>query len=209
MDRREFFRRAAGKAAQTAVKEADRRVEARAAHWIRPPYARPELEFLLACTRCGACVEACPHGVVFALPARVGARAAATPALDLLNKACHLCEGWPCVVVCEPDALRLPEHPSAEGRGEEEPAEPPLPRLARVYVDTQTCLPYKGPECGACAGSCPVPGALYWDGDRPRIDAERCTGCAQCREACILEPKAILISSLHRSTGRDGASPGR
>ena len=87
-----------------------------------------------------------------------------------------------------------------EDRGNAETEEgdtAPPPRLAVAEVDTATCLPYQGPECGACAGSCPVPGALVWELEKPRIDSGHCTGCALCREACIVEPKAIQIRSLY------------
>ena len=112
---------------------------------------------------------------------------AGTPALDLLNKGCHLCAAWPCVAVCEPGALKTPEAASGE---------PVLPRVAVAKIDTDTCLPYLGPECGACAESCPVPGAMRWEQSRPRIDPGKCVGCGLCREACILEKKAIHVASL-------------
>lgn len=190
MDRRAFFIRGLNKAAEVAVKHADADVSKRAAHWIRPPYAQDELEFLLACTRCGECIEACPHQLIFPLPGRLGAQVLGTPALDLLHKGCHLCEAWPCVSACEPGALSRPE---AQG---DEPLS--LPRIAIVSVNTKTCLPYSGPECGACASSCPVSGALVWKGEKPHIDPDLCTGCALCREACIVEPKAIEIRSRYR-----------
>ena len=185
--RRAFFESSLRKAGQTAVKAAEAHVTRRAARWIRPPFALDELEFLLACTRCGACIDACPHQVIFPLSARLGARVAGTPALDLLNKGCHLCAAWPCVAVCEPGALKTPEAASGE---------PVLPRVAVAKIDTDTCLPYLGPECGACAESCPVPGALCWEQSRPRIDSGKCVGCGLCREACILEQKAIHVASL-------------
>ena len=95
-----------------------------------------------------------------------------------------MCADWPCVAACEPDALTRPDSPA--------PA-----KLARVHIDTDICLPYLGPECGACADSCPVPGALRWtDGVRPVIDEDVCTGCALCREACILDPKAVVVSAV-------------
>lgn len=188
MDRRSFFKASIDKVSKTAVKVADAHVAQRAEHWIRPPYALDELEFLLACTRCDKCIEACPHDVIFKLPARLGAQVVGTPALDLLNKACHLCNDWPCVKVCEPQALQLPEVSEDE--------KSPLPQLAVAEINTQTCLPYQGPECGACASSCPVPGALLWDETRPYINAEKCTGCSLCREACIVEPKAINIMNV-------------
>ncbi len=189
MDRRGFFRRIVNKTAETALKEAERRVSAKAARWIRPPFAVTELDFMLLCTRCDACIQACEPGVVFALPMRVGAEVAGTPALDLLNKACHLCRDWPCVAACEPKALSLPDIDS------EQAAQTVLPRLARVDIDEHRCLPYQGPECGACA-VCPVPGALVFSGTRPRIDAQHCVGCAQCRDACITEPKAVNVRAL-------------
>jgi NAD-dependent dihydropyrimidine dehydrogenase PreA subunit len=109
--------------------------------------------------------------------------------MDLLDRGCLMCADWPCVAACEPDALRLPD----PGEGS-----PPSPaKFAEVRIDTETCLPYLGPECGACADSCPIPGALAWEGGlRPVIDEEICTGCALCRQACILDPKAIKITAF-------------
>ena len=189
MDRREFFKAGLQKATETAVQLVDETVAQRASHWLRPPFAQAELEFLLACTRCDKCIEACPHDVIFNLPARLGAQVAGTPAMDILNKGCHLCDDWPCVNACEPKALQLPV-----------PAEdtaPPLPKLAYAEINTSSCLPYQGPECGACKPACPVPGAMTWDREKPQINPEFCTGCGLCREACIVEPKAVNISSLY------------
>ena len=98
MDRRDFFRRSFGKAAEVVVKEADAKVKKRAAHWIRPPFAISELEFLLACTRCDACISVCPHDVIFRLPARLGADVVNSPALDLFKK--RLCF-MPRLAMCE------------------------------------------------------------------------------------------------------------
>lgn len=175
-----------GKAAEAAVEVAGIKHRDVAPSWIRPPFALPEAAFLQACTRCDLCIEACPHDVVFKLHDHVGLLAAGTPALDLTQLGCHLCADWPCVTVCEPKALSLPD--SADGT----PAVPQ--RLAVVTINRDTCLPYAGPECGACEGSCPVPGALNWEGTRPVIDAELCVGCARCLEVCITEPKSINIA---------------
>lgn len=200
--RRSFFRRAAGKAAKHVVEEADARIEARASRWIRPPWARPELEFILACTRCDACIEACPHKVLFPLSASYGPDVALTPALDVLSGGCHLCEDWPCVSACEPAALRLPEVETEEGvevtEGTLRSVPKPVPKLAWAEINTTDCLPYQGPECGACEGSCPVPGALVWDDYRPRIDMAHCAGCGLCRAACIANPSAVVLGSLHK-----------
>ncbi|VAW99640.1 Iron-sulfur cluster-binding protein [hydrothermal vent metagenome] len=190
MDRREFFKRGISKVADTAVKNLDAKASTRAQRWIRPPYAKTELEFLLACTRCNACIDACPHKIIFPLAEKNGVQVMNTPALDLLNAGCHLCSDWPCVTACETQALFLPKQESAAALSTE------LPRLAKAVIDMQNCLPYHGPECGACASACTVEGALKWQAERPTIDLTFCTGCALCREYCITEPKAILISSL-------------
>ncbi|MEE8223605.1 MAG: hypothetical protein V3S59_04815, partial [Alphaproteobacteria bacterium] len=89
MERREFFRLGARKAAEAVVRMADERAESRARNWLRPPFARPELDFLLRCTRCDDCIAACPHDVIFKLPARYGIEVAGTPAMDLANRGCH------------------------------------------------------------------------------------------------------------------------
>jgi ferredoxin-type protein NapG len=197
MDRRGFFKNGVEKASRVVVQEMNNKAAERAAHWIRPPYALDELEFLLTCTRCDRCLQACPHDVIFLLPARLGSKVAGTPALDLLNRGCRLCQDWPCVKACEPKALIFPE--AADG------GQPVQPLLARVSINPAVCLPYNGPECGACASSCPVPAALVWDGSKPRIDANRCVGCGLCREACITEPRAVDIQSLYRTSPIKGA----
>ena len=70
MKRRDLFRLGAQKTAQAVLEIAGAMAAARAKNWIRPPYALEELDFLLACTRCDKCIEACPHDVLFTLPAR-------------------------------------------------------------------------------------------------------------------------------------------
>ena len=195
--RRNFFRRAAGKAAKHVVEKADARIEARASRWIRPPWAKPELEFLLACTRCGDCIEACPHKVIFPLQTSYGVDVAATPALDILSGGCHLCEDWPCVTICEPNALFFPQEEDEIDSDEEQETQPRrFPKLAHAEINTIDCIPYRGPECGACDGSCPVPKALIWKDTRPHIDMAYCVGCGLCRTACIADPSAVLLSSL-------------
>jgi len=192
MDRRDFFRLGLRKTGEAVVKKADNLARAQAIQWIRPPYAQSELEFLLLCTRCGKCSEACPHEVVFPLPKKYGAQVADTPALDLMNKGCHLCEDWPCVMACEPKALKLPEAP--------EESAPPLPHFARAEIDTATCLPYNGPECGVCVEHCPVPGTMILDDEKPHIARTLCVGCGLCREVCVTDPKSISIHMLIEDT---------
>lgn len=202
MDRRNFFRSALSKGGKTVIKTVDTHVNKQASRWIRPPFAINELEFLLACTRCNACIDACPHHIIFSLPARLGAKFAGTPALDLLNRGCHLCEDWDCVNACEPNALALPdsdtESPDSANKKDNGNDNKAFiaPRLAQATINEESCLPYSGPECGACFSSCPIPGALIQDMFKPVINPQLCSGCALCRENCIVDPKAINISSI-------------
>ena len=213
MDRRAFFKLGVRNVTTAAVDAVEARASALAKRYIRPPFAVGELDFLLKCSRCGDCIDACPHDTIFPLSARLGAQVVSTPALDLLNGACHLCEDWPCVQVCKSGALTLPEfaeeappsqappsqtieHTSGDGGAKGQAQSGPLPLLAIAKIDTAICLPYLGPECGACGSACPVPGALTWDMSRPQINHDICTGCALCRRACITTPKAILIGAV-------------
>ena len=112
-----------------------------------------------------------------------------------------LCEAWPCVSAGEPPALFCPQEGKAENEeddAEEASAEPRIfPKLAYAEINTIDCLPYRGPECGACEGSCPVPNALIWKGTQPYIDMIHCVGCGLCRAACIADPSAALLKSLN------------
>jgi len=186
--RRAFFRRAAGKAAEKVVEHAHTKIEARATRWVRPPFALPELEFILACTRCDECIAACPHDVIFPLPASFGADVASTAVVDVLNGGCHLCDDWPCVTACEAGALKRPET-------EEEVLV--WPKMAHASIISEECLPFRGPECGACQGSCPIPDTLTFRRERPQINQDNCAGCGLCLAACIAEPKAIKITSKY------------
>ena len=198
MERRAFFKTAVQDLAKAVVHGIEMRVEQKAARWVRPPYAKPELDFLLACTRCDKCIEACTPGVLFRLSARVGPEVAATPAMDLLHKGCHMCSDWPCVTACEPRALLRPDPQQGT----------PFPiRLAQIHIDKQQCLPYTGPECGACGSVCPLPGALHWLVGKPSVNETLCTGCALCREACPTQPKAVLVKPLPSSKA-DGDAQG-
>ncbi len=182
MKRRDFFRLGVHKAAKIVSHVALEKFPGQTRSWIRPPFALGEIAFEQACTRCDACIEACTYDVLFSLTEDHGRREAGTPAMDLINKGCHMCADWPCVTVCEPRALKVPDQDANH------------PKLAQVYINPEICLPYAGPECGACAHVCPVPGALEWrDGTKPVVNQTLCSGCALCREACIVEPKAVVV----------------
>ena len=208
MDRRSFFTLGANKVAKAVTEHALDKSRKNAQGWIRPPYAIDELEFLLACTRCDKCVKACPHEIIFPLSTKLGVKVGSTPALDLLNKACYLCEDWPCVTACETGALAFPQINSDMEQNNDSVLtdakeqvlkhnERSLPVISRVSIDQDLCLPYSGPECGACR-VCPVDGAMVWNMEKPDINQALCVGCGLCREACVVNPKAVKIESIYK-----------
>ncbi len=73
----------------------------------------------------------------------------------------------------------------------------PLEPRFVVHFDQARCLPFMGPECGACMNLCE-------DGDnptqalrlrrcRPLFAADFCNGCGLCIKACPVIPHALEI----------------
>ena len=64
-----------------------------------PPGAMPEVGFLAACTRCGACSPVCPVHAILTVPTS-GGLAAGTPYLEPASQPCVACPDMPCVAAC-------------------------------------------------------------------------------------------------------------
>ena len=96
-DRRDFFRDVIGDWVERLVAKAEDTVIQK--RYFRPPGALPEVGFLTACTRCGACGDACPpHAIQFA--AASAGLAAGTPFYDPKLQPCIACPDMPCVKAC-------------------------------------------------------------------------------------------------------------
>ncbi len=166
-------------------------IEPRTRHRVvplhRPPGALDEEAFLAACTKCGDCASACPHGAIVPAPARFGP-AGLTPTIIPMASACQMCPDTPCITSCEPRALRI---------------EQPL-RMAEARIQPWACLAHQGTFCSVCVERCPVPGAMELVDGKPIIDASICTGCGVCQYVCPAPENAILLMPL---TARPTASP--
>ena len=149
------------------------------AHW-RPPGALPDdRAFQNACTRCGDCIEACPHEALFQISDDSG------PLLDPNTAPRHLCEDTPCITACETIALNaLPQGA--------------LPKFGTAVLDAAACVNHDRPRggriCRACLEVCPVPGAIRHDKAKlPVIADSACTGCGLCVSACPPDPVALRV----------------
>lgn len=180
-NRRQWLRGLLPKGAQLAGKVMAEAIDRRVPPRRRPPGAVAEPLFLAACTRCDKCVEACPYNSIYTLkPGIVGA---GTPVMVPDERPCHVCTDFPCVAACEPNVLKPPTAQTL--------------RMGTVTVNPAVCMPFRGPECGACAGLCPEQApALTMVRRKPQIDAEICIGCGLCIDACPTTPKALDLRPL-------------
>ena len=140
----------------------------------RPPWARDETAFIAACTRCDACIKACPTTVLVRADGGF-------PSVDFSRGECTFCAQ--CVASCEPHAL---------ARATE--LVPPWTLRARI---AETCLAEAGVECRICGENCPT-GAIRFRPRlggvaQPQLDVAACTGCGACFAPC--PTRAIVVKA--------------
>ena len=151
---------------------------------VRPPGAlEDEAAFLDTCTRCHACMQACPFDIIEVLGPLAG-RAEGTPFLRIDQNPCHWCGTMDCVHACPSDALFMPD----DGK---------VPALGKALLDENQCLNAEGFACDTCVMFCPSDiQAITMKDPFPEIDQERCVGCGLCIFHCEASPKAITWQPL-------------
>ena len=188
ISRREFFKtgfKSLGKnlleTASAIYSPEDSTFSAYKSDLIRPPGAILEKNFLDKCTRCNECVKICPEESIMKL---IGENSPnhLTPILQLRKSACIMCEDFPCINVCEPKALVMPEFPQNI-------------KLGTAVINTKLCYAYQGQYCDSCIKECPLKGeAIMADEScRPKINVDKCNGCGLCEHICPIPQPAITV----------------
>lgn len=197
--RKQFFRLGASKAAEGAEallrNLAERvaaglpprpgpRADAGRKRLVRPPGAVQEEAFLQRCTRCDACIKACPHWVIRKAGEELGRRIGGTPIFLPAENPCLMCEEFPCIAACETGALMWP----SEGESA---------RIGVAVPCADTCYLAQGQPCDYCEKECPTAPVSITASSRGRpaeVDAQTCTGCGKCAQIC--PARAIEIEAV-------------
>lgn len=145
----------------------------------RPPWAGAEDAFTQRCTRCQACVPACPRQVL-----AVGD--GGFPVVHFERHGCDGCAGAPaCVAACAPQALQ--------------PASASAPWPGWRMRASEACLAARRVECRACGDACdagaiafrPAPGGIA----QLRLDPAACTGCGECVGVCPVRAITVRLGA--------------
>ncbi len=146
----------------------------------RPPGAIDEISFTAQCTKCDACIDACPPQTLRPL-AGVYGKASGTPAVDPNLGGCIMCEDRPCATACKMEGESI--------------IDALLPvKMGHAIVHRSSCRSRIGEECSLCIEVCPVINVIAHDWRKiPTINADTCTGCGLCVHSCPVDPVAISI----------------
>lgn len=160
-------------------------------HWVRPPGALPEQQFLETCSRCSECVRVCPVQAIILDPS--GINGAGAPYIDIESQSCVMCENLECMHRCPSGALvGLPRYQIDIG-------------TAEWHEDR--CLRTSGGYCTVCVDHCPVgTTAIEFEGDRVVVHETGCTGCGVCQHDCPTWPKSITVTPKSQRDDRERSS---
>jgi ferredoxin-type protein NapG len=137
-----------------------------------------EQAFRETCSRCAACVEACPAEAIQL--DRTGAKGEGVPYIVASESACVACDGLQCMASCPSGALV--------------PTPLMLIKMGTAVWRDATCVRTRGQECTECVEACPV-GHAAIELQRGEIVVKPlgCIGCGLCEQHCPTDPKSITV----------------
>lgn len=177
---------------------------------LRPPGALDENQFLKACLKCGACVEACPYDSLKLADTNDGA-SLGTPFFTAREIPCYMCTAIPCVPVCPSGALEITKVQNEEGKLDINKS-----KMGLAVVHEESCIAFWGIQCDACYRACPLLDeaiTLQYDKNertgkhaylKPVVHSDVCTGCGICEHSCVTEKAAIRVLPIDVATGKVG-----
>lgn len=150
---------------------------------FRPPWAGDEALFSSLCSRCDACIPACPEGIVYRGDGGY-------PELEFGDGGCSFCRE--CLRACETGAL-------VDDGGR------PWSWLASIG---EQCLATRGITCRSCGDACQAAAIRFRPvlGGRSEVelDPHRCNGCGDCIRVCpegVIELRNADFSLLEQNPG--------
>lgn len=159
-------------------------------NYVTPPGAASREDFLRRCTACGACISACPTGVLTTSSKQFGVRHTLTPVMDFDKAYCSF-NCVKCTEVCPSKALNTLT-----------PTEKHSAQIGLARVCATNCILYENNvHCGRCAKACPKRAiSIRRDNDgrrSPYVEPELCIGCGRCANVCPAQPyRAIVIEGI-------------
>ena len=174
----------------------------RPAHLIRPPGALPEDEFLSRCTRCLACVEACPTDGLQPVGIEAGWGGLWSPVLRPTVGGCEE-PCFNCTQVCPTGAIRKLTH-----------EEKSFAKIGTARIFRERCLAWEQLKpCLVCDEVCPYDAVDFLTitdhlgtQRRPVVRVEKCVGCGLCEHECpVREPRAIVVEHYGEERLREGS----
>lgn len=167
---------------------------------IRPPGARPEIDFLARCVRCGECMLACPTNTLQPIGLAAGWPALFSPAViarrGFCDPRCHRCAD-----ICPTGAIR------AVGSAERVWA-----KIGTAAIERQRCLAWEHKKsCMVCDEVCPYDAVEFKlePGYRfavPHVEESRCAGCGFCEHYCPVQHRsAIVVTAMGEMRQNEGS----